>query len=303
MHPIAEEFDSPIARLVELGHGRELGFLERSETAKRLAVLSYQHQHGLHVLPHPSGDGRVYSRLDGLLGSRTEHHMRTAVRKCGLPDKMPRGVAGRTVTGLCGWPDGYTVQCCNRLGDYGDLSAAEVSDAYLNAIKGWQAVCGILMGKTDSCDDANIFSDPGRMSAGTWAWSYMPPCNADADTTIQQEYRSGAEHTFATLQEVIQHEVGHAIGFDHLTYDSVMSASGPLGRYDVPQPDDIKTARKFYGPPKAPPVEPPPPPGDLELEYVRLGRFGDVGVRNLLAAFDNQQDDDGDYIATLHFVQ
>lgn len=175
--------------------------------------------------------------------------------RCGVADRVQE--AGRR----CQWPE-------KRVSYYVDPEVYDAIPAFsmalTPALKSWEKVCGIRFVESKQTN-ANIRMQAGRIDGlnGTLAWSYLP-CGFAMDDQALQRYDTGDVRgvfdAALTCQEVIAHEVGHAIGLSHLSTGNLMQPFAS-GRIIVPQKGDIAEVVARYGKsPSKPPEEPDEPP-------------------------------------------
>lgn len=196
---------------------------------------------------------------DGEFGPETMRAM--AMPRCGVPDIIPAGAEG---AGQCKWPMldvtyAFDLQLNN-------LSDEQVEEAFVEACELWNAVCGLRLKRINDLGSANIWAKSRRIDGrgGTLAWSYLP-CGASRNTRLEQRYDPGESWSYRFAVEVICHEVGHAIGFNHTNGNSIMHPTA-TGKWPKPQPIDIRGAVSRYGEPQPEPEPPKPePPVDPDV--------------------------------------
>lgn len=250
--PLATPADPALDELVtRLG---ELGYLDTAATVAignvndpqfQDAVSRFQQQRGLPT----SGD------ID-----RSTTELLFAPRFCAMPDLAMEAASS------CKWPM-KDVTYSHRL-SFPGVDQAVIDLAFREACDGWNAVCGIRLTWTDDYNRANIYADDGQIDgrSGTLAYSYLP-CGATATDRMQQVYDFAESWPVAFLRQVIQHEVGHAIGISHGPTGSVMQ---PYANSAITKPMewDIAEAQSRYGKatvPVPPTPGPTPPPTDIAI--------------------------------------
>ena len=198
--------------------------------------------------------------VDGNFGPETMRSM--SMPRCGVPDIIPSGAAG---SGQCKWPM-LDVKYAFKLALSG-LPAEQVDKAYVEACNLWNAVCGLRLTRIENLSEANIWAKSSRIDGrgGTLAWSYLP-CGASKNTQLEQRYDPGENWSYKFAVEVICHEVGHAIGLNHMNGNSIMHPTA-TGKWPVPQSADISQVVSRYGKPAAiPEPEPPKPDPDPPVD-------------------------------------
>lgn len=188
--------------------------------------------------------------------------------RCGSPDFA----RGPNAAGMCQWPVGHVVRVGWSISLPG-IDAETINTAFRNALRSWEAVCGIRF-ETDITGTANIDARSGPIdgAGNVLAWSYLP-CGASTTTRLSQLYDSRDQWTVygpRMLEAVICHEVGHALGLDHLGRGQLMAPTVSANIW-TPQAGDIAQVVARYGRPKPlpkpepeePESPPPAPPGVL----------------------------------------
>jgi hypothetical protein len=127
------------------------------------------------------------------------------------------------------------------------------------AWKQWADVCDIEPARLPSVAGANVSAGQGAIDGpwGTLAYSYLP-CNATEGTQLAQLYDDGETWTPPYLLACACHEIGHALGLNHLDVGNLMA---PILDPNItkPQPGDIAEIRARYGPPATAPTPTPVP--------------------------------------------
>jgi hypothetical protein len=195
-------------------------------------------------------------KVDGIPGPITQRAMFTPRRgRCALPDILP------TRDQLCRWP--FANVPVAPLVELRQLTAEQIEAAFRSACQAWNRICGIDLTVTDDIARAWIIAREGQGRrdnldgpGGTLAWSELP-CGSNP-RKLNQRYDAAERWTGDFLRMVAMHEIGHAIGIDHLSFGNVMAPTYDDSLSDL-QPGDIAEAQLRYGPPTNPPSNPSPP--------------------------------------------
>lgn len=157
------------------------------------------------------------------------------------------------------------------------ISADDVERCWEAAIASWAAVCGIDPVYALSQGQANVWAIADNLGGpGNVLAKSELPCGMSASGQCQQWYdltENWPAYGLDWLQGVMAHEIGHALGLDHLPAGNLM-ASHFDGRTIEPQLGDVKEAVKRYGgpivrpkpQPPTPTPEPPVPNGSFIIE-------------------------------------
>ena len=270
--PAAVPFGDLMATVYDLGHFDALGMtgmskdevrkLDPDSEVSHAVITSYQDVHGL--VP------------DGKLGPRTVFQMKRP--RCGRPDfSAARGCQSRW-----GRKD---VTYSHRL-QFDGVDSTTVGKAFQRACDQWNEVCGINLQYTTNFNSADIYAQSGIIDTEgqVLAWSYMPDCDQTSGR-IEQKYDTRERWNFDFLVAVICHEVGHAIGLDHLGSGNLLAPTYDP-RITKPQAGDINQVILRYGrretpvPTPTPDPTPVPTPGGA-LTVTAANRNGQVWQGNL----------------------
>ena len=169
---------------------------------------------------------------------------------------------------ICKWPDANVTW--HAAGALNGIGAADFKAAAEEAFGYWAAVCGIRPAYTANDRTANILMHSANLGGpgGTLADS-MLPCGLTANNKQMEQRYDGENWAIGEtvpngkidLVRVICHELGHAIGSDHISAGNLLAPTyNP--RVRRPQSGDVAEMVKRYGPPVvAPPTPPPTVPG------------------------------------------
>lgn len=138
----------------------------------------------------------------------------------------------------------------------------------------WATVCDLRASHVKSAGDAiDLLISFGRIDgpSSTLAYSQLPG-NGTVHQLLQKYdsaeswvIANNAATIYISLPAVAGHEIGHAIGINHLSPGNLMAATHNPAIYE-PQPGDITEGIRRYGPPViVPPTSPPPADGDFQL--------------------------------------
>jgi hypothetical protein len=135
-----------------------------------------------------------------------------------------------------------------------------VNRCWLAAINSWGEVCGIV--PSIGQPGPNVWATGQRIDGKgrTLAWSQLP-CGMSATDACEQRYDTGepwGQYGEAYLQEVMAHEIGHALGLEHDAAGSLM-APYATGKVIRPTARDIAQVQARYGKPAPIPTPTPDP--------------------------------------------
>lgn len=214
--------------------------------------------------------------------------------RCQLPD-LPEPFDPTDTRGIraaqnrhCKWPH-HDIRVWHDM-TFSNVPLEVVERCWRAALASWEAVCNLKFVFVQTKAEANIFAHAQHIdrASNVLAWS-MLPCGIGERGQCEQRYDLEPWERYGTnwsgLQEVMAHELGHALGLDHLPAGNLLQ---PFATFQIVQPQqgDIVEAQARYGPPIARPPEPPelpdgpdnPPPagtillGDFAITTSYTGR-------------------------------
>jgi hypothetical protein len=178
-------------------------------------------------------------------------------RRCCMPEMA--------MASQCGWR--HRPVTASIRGSLPGLSATQVSDIYKEALRVWNSVCNTGLQWTDNFNTANIWANCQKIdgASGTLAWSYLIQCGGSTiNTQVEQRYDNSERWTHDWFLEVCLHEIGHALGLNHINNPkALMNPYSSGGRILVPTSYELEIMVPLYGKPVATP--PTPEPGGLAV--------------------------------------
>ena len=133
------------------------------------------------------------------------------------------------------------------------FSMSSVKDVFERCMKDWSDVCGIQISYTTNHRTANIVNRFGRIDGSGQVLARMQlPCGNIPQVTgtydVNENFvisRNPARHQIG-LEHVIKHEIGHAIGIDHLSTGNLLAPYYDPSVIEL-QEGDKAAARELYG--------------------------------------------------------
>lgn len=210
------------------------------------------------------------------------------------------------------WPQGYNLLLGISSVGILESDVASVAGPAARAAETWTQVCGAsitsggalgqhwdvaIVFVADLADDPTVSPDPSQRQAwldGLELGLTDEPVSATPHfTQLRLRLNPNPQGGWTTekLYQVILHELGHGLGFDHAA-DGIDSCMSALLNQQItaPTPYDVAIARAIYGAPPVPPADPPivavTPPAVVSpptQESHTVGPFGLVLSRSIPA--------------------
>ena len=230
-------------------HPEDLAHLDVSHPAVQEALLSYQTFFADTLDPLTQ---QIHGRgvfLDGIIGPATEKLME--MPRCGVPEFANKEEAN--------WP----TTCRNEITvsyEFDSINAILAAAAWPQALKAWVDRCELMFDLLPAFSNSSrIWATDGPLSGSTLAWSYL--AQNDCGARLEQRYNTSVNWGLSLLSSTIIHEVGHALGLDHINdRNAIMYPS--ITDVTEPQEPDIAAMERLGYKRRTTPL-PPDDPGPL----------------------------------------
>jgi len=188
--------------------------------------------------------------------------------RCGCSDRQSMAL------GACKWTlgndaNGDPVPVKVFINDLPGLSRSDWMEVFSEATAAWEAVCNIAFAVANTKEEANIIVVDARIDGPSNVLADMElPCGIQKQRALQFRFDREAWSVKPGVamripaSTVAKHELGHAIGLEHIGVNEGVALLNPMlnPRVNDPTPVDIARVQAIYGPPRKAPIPPTTPP-------------------------------------------